>query len=159
MALAGASDVGLALEALLGLGDRDALELELEAGELDLQLGLRRTGAAGEDLEDDLRAVEDPHAQRLAEVEGLDGVEVVVDDHRVGFAVGGDGAKLLDLPGADHRAAVGFDPVLHQLARDLEAGGLGEPTELQQGVGDLQGVLPEADDLNEDGAFDMARVV
>ena len=65
MAFTGAAHVRPAFEALLRFGDGDALELELQARQFDLQLGLRLTGASREDLEDYLRAVEDAHTQRL----------------------------------------------------------------------------------------------
>ncbi len=51
--------------------------------QLDLQLAFTSPGAAGKDVENELRAVDDPAIERVLEVALLGGREVVVDDHEV----------------------------------------------------------------------------
>ena len=63
-----------------------------QLGQLDLQPGLRRAGPGGEDVEDQLAAVEDLDAGRLFQVADLGRGEVVVEDDDVG--VGGLDAAL-----------------------------------------------------------------
>ena len=94
---AGAFHADAAFEALLGLGELDARELELELGEFDLCLGLGGAGAAGEDLEDDLGAVHNADVDGLGEVVGLDGAEFVVEDDGVGVLLGDERAEVFDL--------------------------------------------------------------
>ena len=60
-----------------------------ELGELHLQLALHRARPLGEDVEDERGAVDDPQAERAAEVALLDGRQRVVGDHEVGAARAG----------------------------------------------------------------------
>ena len=61
-----------------------ARQVVLELRELDLQLALGRDGVLREDVEDQLRAVDDSRVERVLEVALLRRVELVVDDHALG---------------------------------------------------------------------------
>ena len=61
-----------------------AREVVLELRELDLQLPLGARRVLGEDVEDQLRPVDDACLERVLEVALLRGIELVVDDHALG---------------------------------------------------------------------------
>ena len=63
----------------------EARKLVFELGELDLQLAFARARVAGEDVEDELRAVDDAAGQPRFEVAQLRGREVVVEEDEVGI--------------------------------------------------------------------------
>src|SRR5439155_5492103 len=58
-----------------------ARQVVLELRELDLELALGRDGVLGEDVEDQLCAVDDARTERVLEVSLLRRVELGVDDH------------------------------------------------------------------------------
>ena len=64
-----------------------ARQVVLELRELDLELALGADGVLGEDVEDQLRAVDDPRVERVLERALLDGLELVVDEQDVGAGV------------------------------------------------------------------------
>ena len=81
----------------------------VELRQLDLQAAFPRAGAAGEDIEDELRAVDDLDFERFFEIALLGGRQVVVEDDH-GRADGGDrGGELAHLARSDERG--GFDTV------------------------------------------------
>ena len=113
-------------------------QVVLELRELDLELALGADGVLGEDVEDQLRPVDDACLQRVLEELLLRRVELVVDEQgfRPGLLVGG--LQLLHLPLADVGARGGMRPALHELAHGLDARGAGELVdlgELSNGVG------------------------
>ena len=59
-------------------------QVVLELRELDLELALGADGVLGEDVEDQLRAVDDARRERVLERALLGRVELVVDDEHVG---------------------------------------------------------------------------
>ena len=65
-------------------GAAHARQVVLELRELDLELALGADGVLGEDVEDQLRAVDDPRLERVLEVALLRRLELVVDDQRLG---------------------------------------------------------------------------
>jgi hypothetical protein len=98
-----------------------AREVVLELGELDLQLPLGRDGMLGEDVEDELRPVDDPQVQQVLEAPLLTRGELVVDDERLGATRGNGTLQLLELALADVRPGVGRSAPLHDLADGLDA--------------------------------------
>src|SRR5262245_4958843 len=61
-----------------------AREVVLELRQLDLELALRAPRVLGEDVEDQLRPVDDPRGERVLELPLLRRTEVVVDEQRLG---------------------------------------------------------------------------
>ena len=114
-----------------------AREVVLELGKLDLELALGAPRVLGEDVQDQLRAVDDPRIQRVLEVALLRRGQLVVDEERLRSRFAVCALQLLELPLADVRAAVGTVAVLHQQADRLDARC---PRELAQ-LGDLGGLL------------------
>src|SRR6185312_2428493 len=89
-----------------------ARQVVLELRELDLELSLGTHGVLGEDVEDELRAVDDASLQRVLERALLGRAQLLVDDEhlRGGGAVGL--LQLFELPFADERARVRMRAVL-----------------------------------------------
>ncbi len=116
----------------------------LELGQLDRQPGLVRLGAGGEDVEDQLGAVEHLHAGRLLQIAGLGGREVVVEDDHVGLRGGDQLRQLLELALAQVAVRVGLlQPLRHQ-PDHLGPGRFGQPREFLQRlflVGPIAGKL------------------
>jgi succinyldiaminopimelate transaminase len=97
-----------------------ARQVVLELCELDLQLAFGADGVLREDVEDQLRAIDDARLERVFERPLLGGVELVVDeqDLRAGFAVAA--LQLLELAFTEVRAPLWTRPVLHQFAHGLD---------------------------------------
>ena len=97
-----------------------------QLGQLDRQAGLVRLGAAGEDVEDQLRAVEHLQPGGFLQIAGLAGTEIVVEEDHVGHFGVGQGGQFLHLSLAQVGCRVGRLAALGQLADDLRAGGFGQ---------------------------------
>ena len=129
-------------------------EVVLELRELDLELSLGADGVLGEDVEDQLRAVDDARLERVLERALLRRAELVVDDQHLclGLAVGL--LQLVELPLADVRARVGEPPVLDDPADGLDAR---RPRELLE-LGELVvGVDPLREHGEEEPALGLGR--
>ena len=107
----------------------------LELGQLDLHPGLGGAGSGGEDVEDQLAAVEYFDLGGGFQVAGLCGAEVVVEDDNVRVAGADQLGQLLELALAD--VGAGVDPVaaLEQFADDRGSRGGRQPAQLIQRVG------------------------
>ena len=114
-------------------------QVVLELGELDLELALGADGVLGEDVEDQLRAVDDPRRERVLERPLLRRVELVVDDEHVGAAVGVQRLQLLELPLADVGLLIGPVALLDELLDRLDER---RPRELAQLAELVLGVGP-----------------
>ena len=84
-----------------------ARQVVLELCELHLELPLGADGVLGEDVEDQLRPVDDPRLERVLEVPLLRRLELVVDDQRLGAELRVRLLQLLDLALADVGARAG----------------------------------------------------
>ena len=84
-----------------------ARQVVLELRELDLELALGAHGVLGEDVEDQLRAVDDARVERVLERALLRGVELVVDEQHLRAGVAVRLLQLLELALADVRARIG----------------------------------------------------
>ncbi|OPZ59314.1 MAG: hypothetical protein BWY87_01063 [Deltaproteobacteria bacterium ADurb.Bin510] len=128
-----------------------ARHVVLELGQLDLNLALAGTGPLGEDVQNQLGAVE--HAQVADEADrlGLRRAEFGVDDQEVGFAQVGAAADLLELALADHVLGVGFGSALHDGFDDLDPGRMRQLDEL--GQVDLAAEVVGRLDGGQDGAI------
>ena len=100
-----------------------ARHLVFQLGQLDRQAGLVRLGAAGEDVEDQLRAVEDLQAGGFLKIAGLAGAEIVIEKDHVGHFGVGQGGQLLHLSLAQVGCRIGRLAMLSELAHDARAGG------------------------------------
>ena len=114
-----------------------AREVVLELRQLDLELALGGDGVLGEDVEDQLRAVDDARLQGVLEPPLLRRRELVVDDEHLGAGGREGGLQLLELPLADVRAWVRLRPVLNELADGVDAR---RPRQLVE-LGELRGLL------------------
>ena len=84
----------------------------------------------GEDVEDQLRAVDDARLQRVLEASLLRGSELAVHDQHLGACVCVRGLQLLELSLADVRAGVRLGTVLNELADGVDARGPGQRMKL-----------------------------
>src|ERR1035437_6414747 len=101
----------------------------LELRQLHLHPALRAPRAHGEDVEDELGAVDHALADFLLEVLSLAWGELVVEDDDGGLCVRDERLQLLELALADVGGGVGFFERLRELADDDGAGGVGEAAE------------------------------
>ncbi len=77
----------------------EARKQVLELRELDLPLALTRARAAREDVENQLRPIDDLALEFLLELTKLSRRELVVEDHEVHVSLGAGGSQTRDLPG------------------------------------------------------------
>ncbi len=137
-------------------------EVVLQLRELDLELSLGADGVLGEDVEDQLRAVDDPRLERVLERSLLRRAEFVVDDEHLGVRIPVRLLQLLELPLAHVGARVGQPPVLDYPCDRLDAR---RPRELLQfgelvyavGSGREHGDEEPALGLGRPGAIGLSR--
>ena len=98
--------------------------------ELDLQLALARPRAAREDVEDQLRAIDDLAADLLLDLPQLRRRQLVVEDDDVDVGFGARRGERLDLAGAEKGRRIGLRPLLQHAQHDLGAGRLGQAGQL-----------------------------
>jgi hypothetical protein len=124
----------------------------LELRQLNLQRRLPRLRAGGEDVEDQLSAVDDAQAEVLLQVHALTWAQRMVDDDHLGAEFLGQRADLLDFPFAEGGA--GLDPrqALHDAADHVRAGGLGQGLDFVQRIGNLLGGAPREHQSGDEGA-------
>ena len=97
-------------------------QVVLQLRELDLQLALGRDGVLGEDVEDQLRPVDDTSVEGVLEVALLRGIELVVDDHAVCSGLREALFQLVELSFPDVRAPRRQGAALHNRADRLDPG-------------------------------------
>ncbi len=118
-----------------------ARQVVLQLGQLDLQLALGADGVLGEDVEDQLGAIDDAPVERVLERPLLNGRDLVVDDQDLGAGGGERALQLHQLALADKGARVGMGTVLHELGADYDTGGARQFAQFGQlggGVGALR---------------------
>ena len=131
--LAGAARADAAAEALEVLPHpAHARQVVLELGELDLELSLGGDGVLGEDVEDQLRPIDDTGGERVLERPLLHRIELVVDEQHLGIVVAVGRLQLLELALADVPARVGVCAPLDDLGDRVDAGGARELAELRE---------------------------
>ena len=109
-----------------------AREVVLELRQLDLELALGAHGVLGEDVEDQLRAVDHARLERVLEEALLHRIELVVDEQALGLRVREPLSQLLELALADVRALRRAAAMLDDAADRLDAGGARELLDLGQ---------------------------
>src|SRR6202521_1016514 len=128
----GAAAAGLARE-MDPLARQARLQIA-ELRDLDLELALQRARALGEDVEDELAAVDHAQLQLLLQVARLCGAERVVENHQRRAAVARDLTYFLDLAAPDKGARVGVFEFLVDGGGDTRAGAFGQRLEFSQRV-------------------------
>ena len=96
----------------------------LQLRQFDLKLAFAGSRVAGEDVEDQLRAVDDAHIEFALQVALLRGREFVVEDRQLGASRRQRAFQLLDFAAADKRGRIGARPALQHLAGDDRSGAL-----------------------------------
>ena len=129
----------------------------LELRQLDLPLSFPRTCTAREDVEDQLRAIEDLALQLVLEMTQLGGRELVVADHHVDVGLGARRRKALHLAAPDERGRVGPLAVLHGGEHDGGAGRFGQPLQLRQRHVNVRAARRSGHHADERGALDSGR--
>ena len=107
-------------------------EVVLQLRQLDLELALGAPCMLGEDVEDELRAIDDARAQRILQAPLLAGVELVVNDERLRVGVLHEPFQLLELALAHVGSRIGRGPTLNELADRRDAGRAQELAQLSQ---------------------------
>ncbi len=118
----------------LGAAAHEAGQQVLELRQFHLQLALARARAAREDVEDELRAVDDLAPEPLGQLTELGGRQFVVEDDQVGVGLGRRRGQHLDLAAAEERRGVGPRAFLQDAHDDARAGGLGQAAEFLEGM-------------------------
>ena len=88
--------------------------------ELDLQLPLGASGVLGEDVQDQLGAIDDARLERVLEGPLLRGVELVIDEQHLGARLAVGTLQLLELPLAHVGTPLGARAMLDELADRLD---------------------------------------
>ena len=109
-----------------------AREVVLELCELDLELALGADRVLGEDVEDQLRPVDDSRGERVLEPPLLGWAQLVVDEQRLGLRVTERALQLDELAFADIGALVGPRAPLDDLRHRVDACRPGKLAELAQ---------------------------
>ncbi len=86
--------------------------------QFDLHAALAGAGARRENIQNELRAVDDPRADRLFQIALLRGREVVIEDHHVGMNGSGFRRQFLHFALPDQRGRLGARPGLDHAGAD-----------------------------------------
>jgi hypothetical protein len=100
----------------------EARQHVFQLGEFDLKAPFGRAGAVGEDVEDQLRAVDDLDADRFFEVALLRGRQFVIHDEHVGGERFRQFFQLLHLAVSEQRRGVRHGTHLKYFGGDFRAG-------------------------------------
>ena len=92
------------------------------------------TGARSEDIQDELRPVDDLGGQRLFEIALLGGTEVLIEDDDVGVAAFYGGSEFVHLAAADQCGGFRSGARLHDALDDERAGTTGQFGQFLQGL-------------------------
>src|SRR5262249_34901800 len=120
-----------------------------ELRELHLQLAFARARAPGEDVENQLRPIDDRASERFLEIPQLRRRQLVVEDDEVGACLDARGRERLDLSAAEERRRIGLRALLLHAQHDVGAGGrrqAGELVERMFGIEVPRRVLEETDE-------------
>ena len=106
----------------------------LELRELDLELAFARARPPREDVEDQLRAIDDREPGFLLEVAQLRGAQLVVDDDEIDVQLGARLRQHPDLAAAQVERGVGRGAFLDETQHDIRPGRAGQTVELFEAV-------------------------
>ena len=107
-------------------------EVVLQLSELNLELSLGGDGVLREDVENELRPVDHAQLELVLEPPLLAGIEIAVDDQRLGLHARNGLLELGQLSLADVRARIGRRPPLNYLTNGLDPRGAHELPHLPQ---------------------------
>ena len=131
--LAGAARADTATEPLEVLPHAPhSRQVVFQLRQLDLELALRGHGVLGEDVEDQLRPVDDARRERVLERTLLRRVQLVVDEEHLGIEPVIHVLQLLELALADVGSRVGRLPSLDEFADRRDACGSQQLAQLAQ---------------------------
>ena len=126
----------------------------LELRELDLQLAFPRARAAREDVEDELRAIDDLAIERAFEIAQLRRRQLVVEDDDVDAASRRTRRRAIaTLPLPRNVAGSGFGALLLHAQHDVGAGGRGEAGQLVERMFGIEVTRRVVEETDERGAF------
>jgi hypothetical protein len=108
-------------------------ELIFELGQLDLELTLAGAGVAGEDVEDELGAVDDAAGELVLEIAKLGRGEVMIEEDEVGVGGCDDALDLFELTAAYEGRGIGLGTLLGKGCCNVGSGAAGELFELGEG--------------------------
>src|SRR4051812_15148305 len=149
------TDAADALPGEVGPESGQPRQAVFELRQLDLEAPLVSRRAAGEDVEDERRAVDDFDVERALEVALLGRGEIVVNHDHVVADVVAPRLDLLELPLADVGAGQGMGELLRYRADDLDVDGFGQPRQLFQRIGGSPGLILTLDG-DQEGMFGWA---
>ena len=112
----------------------EAGEEILELGEFDLQSALAGAGSGGENVENQLAAVDDLAVGDFFEIPALRGRKLIVENHGGRLFFSGGFGDFLGLAFADVERRGGFVQPLDHSLHDLRPGGVGEQAEFLERV-------------------------
>jgi hypothetical protein len=107
-------------------------QVVFELGELDLELPLGAHCVLGEDVEDELSAIDDAELELVLQAALLSGIEVVVDDEGLRLGRRNCLLQLHELALSHEGAGIGRGTTLHELSDRLHAGRSHELTHLPE---------------------------
>ena len=149
LALTGAARADAATESLEVLPHAaHPRQVVLELGQLDLELALGAPRVLGEDVEDQLRAIDDASAERVLERSLLRRAELVVGEQHLGGRAGVRLLQLRELPLAHERARIRVRAMLDDLVDGSDACRAREIAEL----GELEPCRPSPSGTRPRGA-------
>ena len=140
-------------------GERSALAVKarqtvFQLGQFHLQAAFGGAGTAGENIEDELRAIDDPHATEALEVSLLSGGKFVVDDDDRGIGGRGQVAQFSHFTLTKQSGRFGIGTDLKRFACYLCAGAAGQFAKFGKGVRSASGGLSlTALEAREDALF------
>ena len=111
----------------------------LQLGELDLPLPFSRACSPRENVEDQLRAIDDFSIDPLFNLTKLRRSQLVVENDDVGGEPGAFGCQVFEFSAADERRGIGGGPLLNHLQNDVGACRIGEAGKLLER---LLGIVP-----------------
>ncbi len=126
--------------------------------QLDLQLAFPRARPPREDVEDQLRAIDDLAIEPLVELAQLRRRQLVVEDDEVGVGFGRRVRQHFDFAAAEERGRVGPGAILQHAQHHARAGRFGEAAELFEGMFCVDPPRPAGHQANQRRPFHQARV-
>jgi len=144
-----------ALAGEVGPGAGESRQGIFHARERDLKDGFAGVGAIGEDLEDDLFAIDDAEAGEFLPVALLGGGKLFVEDDDVGVGGFGPVREFLGFAGAEKEGGRGGAEVDERGGDDLEVEVFNELLQLGEKFGALAGGHVVGLNADEKGAFEI----